>query len=575
MDINEQIRVIRERFAANIEKMFVPGVSSTDIPVVYVKKVFLSEFLVFLKTEPGFEYRVLSDLTAVDNGSVGALPRFDVVYNLFSLAERTRLRVKVRVGDQEDVPSVVKIWPAANWAEREVWDMFGIRFTGHPDLRRILMDDRWRGHPLRKDYDLRDRQIFDSSQPVNIEKLMGDNDAAGGLADEMELNDASMIINIGTVHPSMHGSLRVVARINGETIENSYSELGYTHRAKEKLGENKTYHQFMVYTDRLNYCSSLANNVAYAMAVERLLGVDVPSRAVWLRMICCEISRVIDHLVCVGINAVDMGAFTYFLFGFQQREEAYALIERLCGARLTTSYVRVGGLMADAPDGWEKSVRAWAQKTKDVIKEMDRLLTANRIWYNRTRGVGVFGKEQCLDYGFTGPNARAAGIDLDLRREPGCMFYRELDFEVPLGEQGDVFDRYAVRMEEMRQSLAIIEQCCERLSRGPVWADDKRVAIPEKERVYKTMEGLIHQFKFFMNGFDVPAGEAYSVYEAPNGELGFYIISKGGPKAHRMRIRGPSFYHYQGIDLMIRGGKIADAMATVGSVNIIAGELDR
>jgi NADH dehydrogenase I D subunit len=388
-------------------------------------------------------------------------------------------------------------------------------------------------------------------------------------------DDSRVIVNIGPTHPAMHGALRMAAKLNGETIEKSYCTFGYTHRAKEKLGENRTYHQFVVYTDRLNYCSALLNNVVYAMSVERLMGVEVPPRAVWIRMMCCELARVIDHLICVGINAVDLGAFSFFLYGFHQREEAYTLIEKLCGARLTTSYTRIGGLMYDAPDGWEKELKDWVARTRKVIDEMDKLLTSNRIWVDRTRGVGVFNKEQCLQYSFSGPNARAAGIDHDLRRDQPCMFYKDVEFDVPIAQNGDVYDRYLVRLEEIRQSLNILSQCADKIKKGPIWAEDKRTRIPEKDVVHNTMEGLIHHFKFFMTGFDVPEGEAYTPFEAANGELAFYIVSKGAPRAHRMRIRGPSVYHFQGLTPMVQGQKIADMVAALGSINIIAGELDR
>ena len=387
--------------------------------------------------------------------------------------------------------------------------------------------------------------------------------------------DSKMFVNIGPTHPAMHGAFRCMAKLNGETIEKSYSECGYTHRAKEKLGENRTFHQFVVYTDRLNYCSALVNNVTYAMAVERLMGIQVPDRSVWLRMMCVEISRVIDHLICIGINAVDLGAFSYFLYGYHQREKAYTLIEKLCGARLTTSYTRIGGLMSDAPEGWEKEVKEWVKETRTVIAEMDKLLTENRIWLNRTKEVAVFNKEQCLKYSFTGPNARAAGVNIDLRRDQPSMFYDKINFEVPVAQVGDVFDRYFVRVEEIKQSLNIIAQCADRIKPGPIWAEDKRTRIPEKDAVYNTMEGLIHHFKFFMDGFNVPKGEAYTSFEATNGELGFYIVSNGSSKAHRMRIRGPSFWHYQGLDPMIQGEYIGDLVAALGSINVIAGELDR
>ncbi len=387
--------------------------------------------------------------------------------------------------------------------------------------------------------------------------------------------DSRVIVNIGPTHPAMHGALRMVAKLNGETIEKSYCEFGYTHRAKEKLGENRTYHNFIVYTDRLNYCSALINNVTYAMAVEKLMGIEVPQRCTWIRMMCCEIARVIDHLICVGINAVDLGAFSFFLYGFHQREEAYTLIEKLSGARLTTSYTRIGGLMADAPEGWEKEVKDWVKRTRKVIDEMDSLLTANRIWHQRTKGVAVFNREMCMKYSWTGPNARAAGIDRDLRRDQPVMFYKDVEFDVPTAQNGDVFDRYLVRMEEIRQSLNIIVQCADKVKPGPIWVEDKRVRIPDKDVVANTMEGLIHHFKFFMTGFDVPAGEAYTSFEGGNGELGFYIVSKGGPNAHRMRIRGPSVWHYQGLTPMSEGQKVADMVAGLGSINVIAGELDR
>ena len=387
--------------------------------------------------------------------------------------------------------------------------------------------------------------------------------------------DSRVIVNIGPTHPAMHGALRMVAQLNGETIEKSYCEFGYTHRAKEKLGENRTFHNFIVYTDRLNYCSALMNNVAYVSAVEKLMGVEVPPRCIWIRMICCELSRIMDHLICIGINAVDLGAFSYFLYGFHQREEAYTLVEKLSGARLTTSYTRVGGLMADAPEGFERELKAWIQKTRQVLDEMDALLTQNHIWHQRTVGVGVFTKEQCLQYSYSGPVARAAGVDIDLRRDQPYLFYKDVEFDVPVAQSGDVFDRYAVRVAEIRQSLNILSQCADKMKKGPIWSEDKRVRIPDKDVVHNTMEGLIHHFKFFMTGFEVPEGEAYTQIEATNGELGFYIVSKGNPRAHRMRIRGPSVYHYQGLTPMVRGQKIADMVAALGSINVIAGELDR
>jgi len=414
---------------------------------------------------------------------------------------------------------------------------------------------------------------YNQTLPSGIQIAQGAQDPAHDTDDLWD--DSRVTVNIGPTHPAMHGALRMAAKLNGETIEKSYCEFGYTHRAKEKLGENRTYHNFIVYTDRLNYCSALMNNVIYAMSVEKLMGVEVPERCIWLRMVCCELARVIDHLICIGINAVDLGAFSFFLYGFHQREEAYTLIEKLCGARLTTSYSRIGGMMADAPEGFEKELKSWIARTRKVIDEMDELLTTNKIWRNRTEGVCVFDREMCMKYSYTGPNARAAGIDLDLRRDQPVMFYKDVEFDVPVAQNGDVNSRYMVRLEEIRQSLNILSQVADKMKPGPIWSEDKRIRIPDKDVVHNTMEGLIHHFKFFMTGFQVPVGEAYTQFEASNGEMGFYIVSKGGPHAHRMRIRGPSVWHYQGLSPMVEGEKIADMVAGIGSINIIAGELDR
>lgn len=394
--------------------------------------------------------------------------------------------------------------------------------------------------------------------------------------DKTEIFENSKInINIGPQHPAMHGTLRMMCRLNGETVEAAVSELGYLHRAIEKIGEVRTYHQFIPFTDRLNYCSALQNNIAYVTSVEKLLGLEIPPRNTWIRMMCCEVARIIDHLICVGINAFDMGAMTFFLYGFHQRERAYYFIEKLCGSRLTTSYTRVGGLMQDLPENFLKEMEEWLDEFESTLNEMDKLLTNNRIWVDRTRGVGYFSQTDALAYSLAGPVLRASNVNFDLRRDMPYLAYKEVEFDVPIAKGGDVLDRYLVRMQEMRESVRILRQICQKMPGGPIWADDKRVRIPEKSRVHNSMEALIHHFKFFMEGFDVPAGEAYCPMEGPNGEVGFYIVSKGGPKAYRLRIRAPSFFSFQATGPMSIGYKVADLVAVIGSVNIIAGELDR
>ncbi len=385
----------------------------------------------------------------------------------------------------------------------------------------------------------------------------------------------NMLLNIGPQHPAMHGTLRVMCRVNGEVIEDAACELGYLHRGIEKLGEYKTYHQFIVYTDRLNYCSALNNNIAYVMAVEKILNIQVTERCMWIRMICMELSRIIDHIICISINALDMGAMTVFWMFYRWREEAYTMIESMCGMRLTTSYARIGGMSYDLPADFVARMQKFLEDFPFTIDEVEKMLTSNRIWIDRTKGVGILSKEEALKFSITGPCLRASGVDVDLRRDQPYYAYNDLDFDVAIADGGDVYDRYLVRMEEIRQSVKILKQCLKNLPGGPIWVDDKRVRIPDKMDVYTKMEVLIHHFKIFMEGINVPKGEAYSCVEGPNGELGFYVVSRGGPKAHRIRIKAPSFILFQSFEHMVKGDKIPDAVAALGSVNIIAGELDR
>lgn len=387
--------------------------------------------------------------------------------------------------------------------------------------------------------------------------------------------DSKTFINIGPQHPAMHGTLRVMCRLNGETIEEAVNEIGFLHRAIEKIGEVRTYHQFIPFTDRLNYCSALQNNVGIVTSVEKLMGIEIPPRNTYIRTMVCEMARIIDHLICVGINAFDLGAMTFFLYGFHQRENCYTLIEKLCGSRLTTTYTRVGGLMQDLPEDFQTEMESWLDEFSETLEEMDKLLTTNRIWVDRTRGVGVMSRERAISYSLTGPCLRASNVNWDLRRDMPYLAYDQVEFDVPIAKNGDVYDRYLIRMQEMRESVRILRQLVQRMPKGPIWADDDRVRIPDKDRVHNSMESMIHHFKFFMEGFDVPEGQAYCPMEGPNGETGYYIVSKGGPKAYRMRIRAPSFTLFQAVPEMAVGCKIADLVSIIGSVNIIAGELDR
>lgn len=384
-----------------------------------------------------------------------------------------------------------------------------------------------------------------------------------------------IFLNMGPSHPATHGVFHFRLKLDGETVKDCQTEIGYLHRAFEKECELSTWTQVIPYTDRLNYCSALNNNVGYCMAVEEMLGLEVPERAQWLRMIFCEISRIIDHCICVGINAVDVGAFTNFLYFFQIREKFYDLIEAYCGARLTTNATRIGGLPKDLPEGWIENLKKVLSEVPPFLKDVDRLLTRNRIFNDRTRTIGYLSREDAISYAWTGPNLRACGVNLDLRKAHPYMFYDQVDFDVPVDDGCDVYARYIVRMEEMWESLRIIDQCIEKLPAGPVMVSDPRIAMPKKEKVYNDMEALIRQFKLVIDGIHVPAGEHYSCTEAPNGELGFHLISDGGHTPFRVRCRPPGFPMFSAFDEISKGEMIADMVSNLGSLNIIAGELER
>ncbi|MBI3890732.1 MAG: NADH dehydrogenase (quinone) subunit D [Candidatus Wallbacteria bacterium] len=384
-----------------------------------------------------------------------------------------------------------------------------------------------------------------------------------------------LTVNIGPSHPVTHGTLRFLCELDGEVIVSCLPEIGYLHRAFEKSSEKGSYTEVIPYTDRLNYCSAMMNNVGYCMAVEKFFDLTIPERGIYVRMIVSEMSRIMDHLVCIGTNAVDLGALTNFWYFFQAREELYDLIESLCGARLTTTYTRIGGVMADLPEGWAGRLEALLAKLYKVLEDVDGLLTKNRIFIDRTRGVGGISAEDAIGYGFTGPCLRACGVAHDLRKANPYMFYDRFQFDVPTGERGDVYDRYLVRMAEMRQSLRLLEQLLATLPGGPVNADNPLVVLPPKEKVYGSIEGLISQFELIIKGVQPPAGEVYVATEAANGELGFYIVSDGTGRPYRVRVRPPCFPLMSSMPHLVKGQMLADMVATLGSINIIAGELDR
>jgi NADH-quinone oxidoreductase subunit D len=390
-----------------------------------------------------------------------------------------------------------------------------------------------------------------------------------------DLGGEEVVLNMGPQHPSTHGVLRIILRLDGETVLSARPVIGYLHRGMEKIAENVTYHQFIPYTDRLDYLAPLSNNTGFALAVEKLLGVEAPPRAQAIRVIICELSRISAHLLWLGTHALDLGAATVFFHTFRERETLYNLFELLTGTRLTTSYTRVGGLFCDLPPGFLEGTRAFLKDFPPNVDEWERLLTRNRIWMDRTQGVGIISREDAIDLGFSGPNLRATGVEWDIRRaEPYCG-YEKYEFEIPVGSAGDVYDRYLVRMEEMRQSARITRQAVDRLPEGPINIDDLKIRLPPKTDVLRKMEELIHQFMLVTEGFQAPEGEVYRAIEAPKGELGFYIVSTGGKSPYRMHIRSPSFVSLQAVPKMVVGRSISDVIAIIASLDPVMGEVDR
>jgi NADH-quinone oxidoreductase subunit D len=396
--------------------------------------------------------------------------------------------------------------------------------------------------------------------------------------DELQdMQGEKMVLNMGPSHPATHGVLRIILELDGEIITKAAPDIGYLHRGDEKIAENMTYTQFIPYTDRLDYLAPLANNVAYALAVEKLLGIDkqLPPRCQFIRVICCELARVSSHLLGMGAFAMDIGAITVFLHTFTEREKVYNLCESLTGARFTTSYTRIGGLSRDLPPGWVEQCRKFLDEVVINFDETETFLTRNRIFADRTQGVGVISREDAIDYGLTGPNLRGSGVDYDLRKAHPYLVYDQFEFDVPYGSTGDCYDRYLVRIEEMRQSVRILRQCLDKLPSGPVNVPDMKIVLPPKERVLTKMEELIHHFINVTQGINAPSGEVYFSAENPKGELGFYINSKGGGTPYRLKIRAPSFVNLSILSHLLPGHMISDVTPILGSLDFVMGECDR
>jgi len=515
-----------------------------------------------LNDHPELDYKLFLDLCGVDHlDRDDHDDRFEVALHAYSVSHKHHVRLKTPLPEAGPrLPTLTGVYKGANWFEREAWDLYGISFDGHPNLTRILTHDSFEGHPMRKDYPTAKRHVLKKPKELLLQ-LPADNEHP--------------VINIGPSHPAMHGAFRVQALLDGETITDAEAEIGYMHRNFEKMAEVRTYWQVIPYTDRLNYCSSFMNGHGWALAVEKLLGIQAPPRAEAIRVILSEFSRIMDHMVCIGANIVDLGGITPMFIMFRAREVIYDLLEACCGARLTVSYVRIGGLADDVPEDFEARCRAAIDSTRDVMKQADGLLTRNMIFVKRFRDIGFMSKQDALSWGWAGPCLRGSGVAYDIRKDHPYSGYEQYDFDVPVGSVGDCYDRYLVRMEEINQSLRIIEQALAKLPKGDVIVSDRKVALPPKSEVYSNIESLMNHFKLVYDGILPPPGEVYGYTEGANGELGFYIVSDGRKHPWRVKVRPPCFAIYSAFPEMIKGGMLADAIAIIGGLNVIAGELDR
>jgi NADH-quinone oxidoreductase subunit C/D len=561
---------IRERLAQPPLKAET-AVVDADLPTIEVDPAGWPDLARRLRDDPELRYDLFLDLAGVDNlERPNSKSRFEAVCHLHSLSRNEHVRVRVRLPDsaRPSLPSVCGVYPAANWFEREAYDLFGFDFPGHPNLHRLLCHDAFVGHALRKDYAAGQRWFYTEDEMRTPEWARETQEKAGHFE--------TQTLSIGPAHPATHGIIHLMARLDGEKIVRAETMIGYLHRCFEKMAEKHHWNQVIPYTDRLNYVSAMINGVGYVRTVEKMLGVEIPERGQLVRTILSEFTRIMDHCVCIGANLVDIGALTNFIYLYENRENIYSLIEACCGARLTVSYVRVGGLAIDVPPDFVARCRGLLESIPKFLDDVEKLVTNNRIVRNRLQGTGIVTKEQAIAWGMTGPMLRASGVPYDVRRSRPYDFYDRFDWDIPVAADGDNFARYLVRMEEMRQSLKIIRQALDIFpSEGRVSSDDWRVVLPPKDAVYHDMESLIYHFKLIMEGIRVPPGERYEWIEGANGELGFYAVSDGRGGPYRLKVRPPCFPNMAAFEKIVVDGTVADAIATLGTLNIIAGELDR
>jgi NADH dehydrogenase I D subunit len=575
IDLSESDEGLAESLRAHFGDSVQQTEHTSDMLTFMVEQNRLKDVLRFLKTEATPRFQRLDDLTAIDESARRnrqEYPDYTLVYHLLSFEPASRVRLKVGLkGDAPVTQSVTDIWPSANWYEREVFDMFGVRFEGHPNLRRILMPHHWEGHPLRKSHPGRATEM----DPYTLADAQRLQPLDGGVYVQREGREHELILNVGPHHVSTHGLMRYIVSLEGEEITELHMDIGYHHRAAEKIGERQTWNQFIPYTDRVDYLAGAANNLPYVLAVETLAGIEVPERAQVIRVMLSEFFRLSNHLVFFATMAHDVGAMTPNFYTFREREMILDIVELITGGRLHPSWFRLGGVAKDLPEGWQEAVNAFVKIFPKAVKEYEALITKNPIFKVRTQGIGRISLEDSIDWGVSGPNLRACGLEWDVRKKFPYSGYENFDFEVPTATEGDCYARYLVRVEEMRQSLRIIDQAAKQMPAGRHVTDDYRYVIPQRDDMLKDIESLIHHFINVTRGPKIPRGEAYVSCEIPRGEQGYYVVSDGLGYSYRTRIRSPGFANVQVMPMMAVGETIADLIATIGSVDYILPDIDR
>ncbi|KAB7686651.1 MULTISPECIES: NADH-quinone oxidoreductase subunit C/D [Plesiomonas] len=575
--------VIGELISRFGREMFTLQTSKTGMPVIWLPKSALVDVISFLKKIPK-PYNMLYDLHAVDerlrtHREQLVAQDFTVFYHLLSVERNSDVLLKVALSEKSlTLPSITSIFSNANWYEREVWDLFGITFTGHPHLTRIMMPKSWQGHPLRKDFPARATEFDPFALDVAKQDL--EQEALRFKPEDWGMrkgtdNEDFMFLNLGPNHPSAHGAFRIVLQLDGEEIVDCVPDIGYHHRGAEKMAERQSWHSYIPYTDRVEYLGGVMNNLPYVLAVEKLAGIHVPAKVEVIRVMLAELFRINSHLLFLGTYIQDVGAMTPVFYAFSDRQRIYNIIEAITGARMHPAWFRIGGVAHDLPQGWQRLVREFLDWLPKRLESYVTAALRNSILRGRTIGVAAYNTQQALEWGVTGAGLRATGLGLDIRKWRPYSGYQNFDFEVPTGSNGDAYDRALVRVEEIRQSLRIVDQCLNNMPEGPYKADHPLTTPPPKERALQHIETLINHFLQVSWGPIMPANESFQMIEATKGANSYYLTSDGSTMSYRTRIRTPSFAHLQQIPSVIRGSLVSDLIVYLGSIDFVMSDVDR